>query len=154
MRAYVIGVFVASGLITGFAGCAPAAGLGSAKPMSGSIIFCPLSWAHSLARQPSSRGGSTSGARLPAAGLAVGNCPASSVQGQLLDLLIRHRFSRVGIRGCRLGADCSPKRLRYPTHAMRNEMVSIRAEKWQSWWCPAWISFCFGMLSLSAPSGF
>jgi ribose transport system permease protein len=63
VRAYVIGVFVASGLITGFAGCVLAAKLRIGQANVGLDYLLPVSWAHSSGRPPSSRGGSISGAR-------------------------------------------------------------------------------------------
>jgi ribose transport system permease protein len=66
VRAYVIGVFVASGVITGLAGCVLARSCGSARRTSGSIICCRRWSAPSSARPRSSRAASTSGARCSA----------------------------------------------------------------------------------------
>ena len=84
VRMYVIGVFVASGVIAGLAGCVLAReAAGSAKRMSGSTICCRRWSAPSSARRRSSPGGSMSGAPYSASSYSRSASPASSSSAAL-----------------------------------------------------------------------
>jgi hypothetical protein len=59
-----------------------------------------------------------------------------------------------GVPSCGWGADSREIRPRCPIRGMRNAMVAAKGRSGNVGECLAWISFCFGTLSLIAPSGF